>query len=120
MVRVDLGPKFEQILSPGGGGFGKNKELSGNLLFPLPEIMRFDAGEDLNTGGEAVAESGLGQAPCVRFFCSGGEKKDEVHVAGLRKKPRCFSEIGRASFSMAARRSVQTRRLSARSWLWRR
>jgi hypothetical protein len=85
MVRVDLGPKFEQILSPGGGGFGKNKELSGNLLFPLPEIMRFDAGEDLNTGGEAVAKSGFGQAPGVRFFGCGGEKKDEVHAAGLRK-----------------------------------
>ena len=85
MVRVHLGPEFEQILSPGGGGFGKNKELSANFLFPLPEIVGFDHREDLNTGGDAVAESGLGQAPGVGFFGCGGEKKDEVHAAGLRK-----------------------------------
>jgi hypothetical protein len=70
---------FERV-EIGGGGFDEEQDFSGGFQGSLPTVDGGDAGDDVDAGGETLADERAGDA--LGFVLGDGGGKDEATIGG--------------------------------------
>jgi hypothetical protein len=86
LVGVELADGFGEGDFVWRGGFANEEEFGGRFELAFPPIVAFDGGEDIDAGGEAAFDEGLGEAAGVERGGDCGEDEakifsgDEFHL----------------------------------------